>query len=427
MDKKRVTELILLQAAGSTNEQEQEELKILQQTEENFPWNVLADFQNKISLMPSVLSTETPSEKIKESFLKKMDSVSDSKDKVVKSNILGPGVELVSFEPVRNIISKNKNDHKKLNPPQTEIQETKEINGAKEEKQLEEVLPLDKEGFIPVSKHKPVFGDNSFESNFELDEISNKNYTRKSQGFRKYILAASIVFMVSVVLFGFFYLKSDDETVKVATESFKPKVILPPVVEKLQTDSLIEVTVAEQLPGDVTEKVPEEIPEKILTKEKDEKQLASSDIVPEKTIIPKPPEEIKIPLIEPTLEVPSEEKKEIKELTNPPREEITAIEKEPVYFVAVEEMPEPIGGIAEIQKKIEYPEIAKRAGLEGKVYVRAYVDENGDVIKAEVVKGLGGGCDEAALDAIVKTKFSPGTQRGKPIKVQVTIPIIFKL
>jgi TonB family protein len=427
MDKKRVTELILLQAAGSTNEQEQEELKILQQTEENFPWNVLADFQNKISLMPSVLSTETPSEKIKEAFLKKMDSVSDSKDKVVKSNILGPGVELVSFEPVRNIISKNKNDHKKLNPPQTEIQETKEINGAKEEKQLEEVLPLDREGFIPVSKHKPIFGDNSFESNFELDEISNKNYTRKSQGFRKYILAASIVFMVSVVLFGFFYLKSDDETVKVATESFKPKVILPPVVEKLQTDSLIEVTVAEQLPGDVTEKVPEEIPEKILTKEKDEKQLASSDIVPEKTIIPKPPEEIKIPLIEPTLEVPSEEKKEIKELTNPPREEITAIEKEPVYFVAVEEMPEPIGGIAEIQKKIEYPEIAKRAGLEGKVYVRAYVDENGDVIKAEVVKGLGGGCDEAALDAIVKTKFSPGTQRGKPIKVQVTIPIIFKL
>ena len=90
-------------------------------------------------------------------------------------------------------------------------------------------------------------------------------------------------------------------------------------------------------------------------------------------------------------------------------------------------MPEPIGGIAEIQKKIEYPEIAKRAGLEGKVYVRAYVDENGNVTKAEVVKGLGGGCDEAALDAILKTKFSPGTQRGKPIKVQVTIPIIFKL
>ena len=259
MDKKRVTELILLQAAGSTNEQEQEELKILQETEKNFPWNKLADFQNKISLMPSVLSTETPSEEIKESFLKKMDSVSDSKDKVVKSNILGPGVELVSFEPVRNIISKNKNDHKKLNPLQTEIQETKEIKEVIEEKQIEEVLPLDKEGFTPVSKHKPVFEDNNFETNFELDEISHKKYTRKSKAFRKYILAASIVFIVSALVFGFLYLKNDNEIVKVVTESFKPKVILPPVVEKLQTDSLIEVTDAEELTGDVPEKIPEEI------------------------------------------------------------------------------------------------------------------------------------------------------------------------
>ena len=51
----------------------------------------------------------------------------------------------------------------------------------------------------------------------------------------------------------------------------------------------------------------------------------------------------------------------------PPVEDKKIVEEEPVYFVAVEEMPEPIGGIAEIQKKIVYPEIAKRAGVEGKV------------------------------------------------------------
>ena len=53
----------------------------------------------------------------------------------------------------------------------------------------------------------------------------------------------------------------------------------------------------------------------------------------------------------------------------PPKEDKKIVEEEPVYFVAVEEMPEPIGGIGEIQKKIVYPEIAKRAGVEGKVYV----------------------------------------------------------
>jgi protein TonB len=108
----------------------------------------------------------------------------------------------------------------------------------------------------------------------------------------------------------------------------------------------------------------------------------------------------------------------------PPKEEI---EEEPTYFVAVEEMPSPIGGIKAIQEKIFYPEIAKRAGVEGKVYILAFVNEQGEVTKAQVIKGIGAGCDEAALNAVLKTRFTPGKQRGKPVKVQVSIPIIFKL
>lgn len=97
------------------------------------------------------------------------------------------------------------------------------------------------------------------------------------------------------------------------------------------------------------------------------------------------------------------------------------------YFVAVEEMPEPVGGLKFIQEKIRYPEIAKRAGIEGKVYVLAFIDENGEVTSAKIIKGIGAGCDEAALDAVKQTKFIPGKQKGKPVKVQVSIPIVFKL
>jgi protein TonB len=99
----------------------------------------------------------------------------------------------------------------------------------------------------------------------------------------------------------------------------------------------------------------------------------------------------------------------------------------PTYFVAVEEMPEPIGGIQGIQSKIVYSEIAKRAGVEGKVYVLAFVDEKGNVTKTMVQKGLGAGLDEAAENAIKQTRFKPGKQRGVPVKVQVMIPIVFKL
>lgn len=111
----------------------------------------------------------------------------------------------------------------------------------------------------------------------------------------------------------------------------------------------------------------------------------------------------------------------------PPKEDKKIVEEEPTYFVAVEEMPEPIGGIQAIQSKIVYPEIAKRAGVEGKVYVLAFVNEQGTVTKAEIIKGLGAGLDEAALNAVKQTKFKPGKQRGKPVKVQVSIPIVFKL
>jgi len=144
---------------------------------------------------------------------------------------------------------------------------------------------------------------------------------------------------------------------------------------------------------------------------------------------PKPPIPIEAPADDVLEDIEIEDTEidfeaEIEAPPPPPKDEI---EEEPTYFVAVEEMPGPIGGIKAIQEKIVYPEIAKRAGVEGKVYVLAFVNEQGEVTKAQIIKGIGAGCDEAALDAVLKTRFTPGKQRGKPVKVQVSIPIIFKL
>jgi len=97
------------------------------------------------------------------------------------------------------------------------------------------------------------------------------------------------------------------------------------------------------------------------------------------------------------------------------------------YSAIVENMPGPIGGLFSIQEKIVYPEIAKRTGTQGKVIILAFIDENGTVVYAKVLNGIGAGCDKAALDAVKQTRFNPGRQNGKPVKVQVTIPIMFKL
>lgn len=97
------------------------------------------------------------------------------------------------------------------------------------------------------------------------------------------------------------------------------------------------------------------------------------------------------------------------------------------FFEAVEEMPSPIGGIKAIQEKVHYTEIARRANVEGTVFIEARIDKKGNIIDAFVKKGLGAGLDGEALNAVLSTKFIPGKQRGKPVNVKIVIPIKFVL
>lgn len=97
------------------------------------------------------------------------------------------------------------------------------------------------------------------------------------------------------------------------------------------------------------------------------------------------------------------------------------------FFIAVEDLPELIGGIEGLQKRVVYPEMAVRAGIQGRVFVLAFINELGNVVKTEVQKGIGGGCDEAAQKAVMESKFHPGKQRGKAVKVRVSIPVRFSL
>ncbi len=97
------------------------------------------------------------------------------------------------------------------------------------------------------------------------------------------------------------------------------------------------------------------------------------------------------------------------------------------YAAFAENMPEPINGLEGIYNLIEYPETAIKAGIQGKVYLLAFINENGGVDDVKVIKGLGGGCDEAAVAAVKQSKFKPGNSAGKNIKVKLSLQIQFKL
>lgn len=93
----------------------------------------------------------------------------------------------------------------------------------------------------------------------------------------------------------------------------------------------------------------------------------------------------------------------------------------------LDKFPEPIGGMESIIKNVVYPVSAKEAGIEGKVLVKTIIDEKGNVVGTEVIKGFDEDCDKAAMDAIKKTKFTPGIKDNKPVKAEVVIPVMFKL
>jgi TonB family protein len=118
-------------------------------------------------------------------------------------------------------------------------------------------------------------------------------------------------------------------------------------------------------------------------------------------------------------------KKKDYEMPPPPEEE--NLEDDPAIFRTVELMPEPVGGFESIKKKLIYPEKAKEDGIEGIVEIEIIVDEFGEVQKADVIKGIRPDCDELARIAVYYTKFKPGLQRGKPVKVQFIVPVEFKL
>jgi protein TonB len=97
------------------------------------------------------------------------------------------------------------------------------------------------------------------------------------------------------------------------------------------------------------------------------------------------------------------------------------------YFVVVEDLPQLVGGYEALMKRVVYPQVALRAGIQGKVQLLAFVNERGGIDRVDVIRGLSGGLTEAAVEAVKQSSFTPGKQRGKPVKVKVALVVRFEI
>ena len=157
----------------------------------------------------------------------------------------------------------------------------------------------------------------------------------------------------------------------------------------------------------------------------------------EEKVAPPPPETLEIVAddadVEETVIASSEETGQAVEVKYVP---VTVVEEEPeeqTIFEVVEQMPEfPNGGMAGLMqflsKNIKYPTIAQENGTQGRVTVQFVVNKDGSIVDAKVIRGVDPYLDKEALRVIgTMPKWKPGMQRGKPVRVKYTVPVMFRL
>ena len=112
------------------------------------------------------------------------------------------------------------------------------------------------------------------------------------------------------------------------------------------------------------------------------------------------------------------------------QEEKEVVEEE--IFTIVEEQPSFPGGEEKLfeylYSNIKYPQVAKENGITGRVFLTFVVEKDGSIANPKVMRDIGGGCGQEALRVVKNMpKWSPGKQRGKPVRVQFNLPVVFDL
>ena len=81
-----------------------------------------------------------------------------------------------------------------------------------------------------------------------------------------------------------------------------------------------------------------------------------------------------------------------------------------------------------IRKNLSYPQEAQDSGIQGRVYVGFAIEKDGSVTDVQILRGIGGGCDEAVI-RVVKAfpKWTPGKHQGRAVRCCYSIPISFTL
>jgi protein TonB len=145
-------------------------------------------------------------------------------------------------------------------------------------------------------------------------------------------------------------------------------------------------------------------------------------------LVVEPPKPIVVPRLPPVVEAAPEDDPDAVD-TIPDLIPITTRINDVTYLPPSDEgfIPSSTEPVITFQMKADYPEIARRARLEGTVLIHARVNARGQVERAEIIQGVHPLLDKAALAAALRCRFTPAKQRTVSVPVWVAIPYRFRL
>ena len=215
----------------------------------------------------------------------------------------------------------------------------------------------------------------------------------------KRLLFTEIGFVVALlVVYGAFEYSSKDKQTKV----------LEAEVVAVEEEELIPITQETPPPPPETPQIP------VLS---DNIDIVDDDLLVEDTIL--------------NLEDDANLGVEIREYVEQVEEEVS--EEEAIPFQLVEQKPGFMGGDANafskwVNERLQYPEIAKENGIQGRVLLQFVVGADGKVSNVKVVRGVDPALDKEAVRVVQSSpKWTPGKQRDRAVKVTYTFPVIFQL
>ena len=103
-----------------------------------------------------------------------------------------------------------------------------------------------------------------------------------------------------------------------------------------------------------------------------------------------------------------------------PQEIFTIVEESPSFPDGEE------GRRKFLMDNVKYPDLARDNNIQGTVYVAFVVEPDGSISNIQILKSIGAGCDEEAIRVVkLMPKWTPGRQRGKNVRVKISMPIKF--